>query len=350
MSGWKPDLQFCMTSNKPHIIQHPFASLMQAARLDSYHERDGKLVLEVQGFQPLSSRLFEKDEKIYEQVRAKYVPMKLTFSGVTDLKRDDFFTALEKYSLEDSSRIIAYMLSWRQRNRNDVFYMFGLRAPADADMQFHSTKVVAENLGRDEKAFSIERDWSPAPPMPHRSVPEPKSLHQRFGGDPISVTLKGKPFHRRLFIGGQNIQPEHRPNVDAVLNVSEEPSRWVKNGKAIHPNDRAIQHGEGSQGMTVEQLREEANWVIERLKQNKRVLVHCVAGMNRSTTICSAALILLEGLSAEDALARVREHHPWARPDSYHWLALRWLAKNSKRKKNSPKQDSSSSSSMRRKV
>ncbi|NTU75547.1 MAG: hypothetical protein HGA86_05445 [Anaerolineaceae bacterium] len=30
----------------------------------------------------------------------------------------------------------------------------------------------------------------------------------------------------------------------------------------------------------------------------------------------------------EEALARVREHHPWARPDSHHWLVLRWLARH----------------------
>jgi hypothetical protein len=48
--------------------------------------------------------------------------------------------------------------------------------------------------------------------------------------------------------------------------------------------------------------------------------------MNRSATICSAVLILLEGLSAEAALERVREQHPWARPDPHHWLALRLLA------------------------
>jgi hypothetical protein len=35
--------------------------------------------------------------------------------------------------------------------------------------------------------------------------------------------------------------------------------------------------------------------------------------------------MLLEGLSADEALARVREHHPLAWPDPYHWFALRWL-------------------------
>jgi hypothetical protein len=67
------------------------------------------------------------------------------------------------------------------------------------------------------------------------------------------------------------------------------------------------------------------------LRAGQRVLAHCVAGLNRSVTIGCAALILLEGLSAEAALERVREHHPWARPDSHHWLMLRWLAHTSGR-------------------
>lgn len=74
-------------------------------------------------------------------------------------------------------------------------------------------------------------------------------------------------------------------------------------------------------------IREEANWLIEHLKNNKRVLVHCAAGMNRSLTICCASLILFEGLTAERALGRMREHYLWARPDSGHRLKLRWLAK-----------------------
>jgi predicted protein tyrosine phosphatase len=143
--------------------------------------------------------------------------------------------------------------------------------------------------------------------------------------------VNDKVHHRRLFIGGTDIQPKRRPQVDAVLNLGEENSRWAKNA-LLHPNDRAINRGEGSNGMTVEEIRDEAEWVIERLKQNQKVLVHCVAGMNRSTTVCCAALILLDGLSAEAALEQVREHHPWARPDSHHWLALRWLEKLNKGK------------------
>jgi len=77
--------------------------------------------------------------------------------------------------------------------------------------------------------------------------------------------------------------------------------------------------------MSVNEIREEAEWVIGHLRNGRSVLVHCVAGMNRSATICCAVLMLHENLSAEAALERVREHHPWARPDVHHWLALRWL-------------------------
>jgi hypothetical protein len=314
------------------IVQHPFASLIQGARLDSYEENNRKVVLHIQGFQPLFSKLLERDGKIYEQVRAKYVPLTLTFSGISKLKRDDFFPSLTAYSIDDTSRTIAYMYSWRQPKRKDIFYLFGLRLPVGADMQFFAKDVEWEQIASSGKPFILERDWSPAPPMPKRSVPKVKAVYKKFGGDPISIQLKDKKFHSRLFIGGVNVQPKKRPQVDAVLNLGENPSRWVEKGQTLDLRDRAIEHGEGSQGMTVEHIREEAEWVIERLRENQRVLVHCVAGMNRSTTTCCAVLILLEGLSAEDALVRVREHHPWARPDSHHWLVLRWLEKTRRMK------------------
>jgi hypothetical protein len=116
-------------------------------------------------------------------------------------------------------------------------------------------------------------------------------------------------------------QADQRPNVDAVINLSEEDNRWP-----LTSADRRAEKGEGSQGIDIVEIVAEAQWVIDRLQAGKRVLVHCSGGLNRSVTICCAVLTQLENLSAEDALTRVREHHPWARPDSHHWLKLRWLA------------------------
>jgi hypothetical protein len=36
--------------------------------------------------------------------------------------------------------------------------------------------------------------------------------------------------------------------------------------------------------------------------------------------------MFLEGLSPEEALARIRQHHPLAWPDPYHWFTLRWIS------------------------
>src|SRR3990172_7010013 len=109
------------------IIQHPFAHLVQGGRLDSYHENGRELILELQGLQVFASELFERDGKIYERTDGSYFPLKLSFSNVSKLKRDEFFISLEDYTENDPSRVIAYMLSWRQPQKQDIFHMFGLR-------------------------------------------------------------------------------------------------------------------------------------------------------------------------------------------------------------------------------
>jgi hypothetical protein len=307
------------------IVEPPFAHLMQGARLDSCRENGQRLVLEIQGLQCTESELFERGGKILERVNCLHIPLTLHFDKVTPLKRSEFFTSLENYPVEDPSRIIFYMHSWQQPGMEDVFYIFKLREPVNASMNFLAGGVTYEQ-SHSGTPFTLERDWSPAPPMPERVIPQPKDLHEQFGGDPVTIRINGVDQERKLFVGGLEHQTAARPQVDAVLNIGESPSAWAQ-GNDLHPNDRTVERGEGLQGMSVNEIREEANWVIDHLKKDESVLVHCVAGMNRSTTICCAVLMQLEGLSAEEALIRVREQHPWAKPDSYHWLALRWLEK-----------------------
>lgn len=318
----------CPLRIAPRIIRHPFAALMQDARLDSYEETGQEIRMDVQGLEIIASELFQRDGIIMERVTARHIPLKLSFSGIQHLKRADFFATLDKYPLDDPSRIIAYFYSWIQPGMEDTFYLFGLRGPADADMNFFANGVTYEQ-GDGGTPFTFERDYSPSPPMPDGEVPLPVEIHDRFGGDPVKFRLDGKVIEHGLFVGGVEIQPEIRPEIGAVLNLGEKPSIWVRDGN-LHPNDRTVEKGEGSKGMSVEEIREEADWVVERLRRNESVLIHCVAGMNRSTTVCCAVLMQLEGLTAEQALERVYEHHPWAKPDSHHWLALRWLEKNRK--------------------
>jgi hypothetical protein len=319
-----------MAGQHTRIIQHPFAASLQGALLDSYeeiHHGDlSQITLNMRALERTApSELFQRDGVVYERLQGNYVPTQLHFSGISGLKSNDFFTTLTNLSSNDPTRTINDMLSWRQPERRDVFYLFGMQARQVDHLTFFADHGIYKRFPHESIPIILERDWCPPPPMPGRLVPQPKLLHQRFGGDPISLRIGDRAYHHRLFIGGVDIQPNERPQVDVVFNVSETPSKWKKDNQT-YPQDRWDNKGEGSEGMSLEVIREEAQWVIERLKKNQSVLVHCVAGMNRSSTICCGTLILLEGLTAEQALERVREHHPWARPDSRHWLKLRWLA------------------------
>lgn len=319
-----------MANKHARIVHLSLGASLQGAVLDFCEEErhSGKLdlTLNVRALEHTSSELFERKGVIYERVKGSYIPAQLHFFGISELKTSDFFTNIANLPPNDSMRTISDLLAWRQPKRQDVFYLFFMQAPQADNLMFFARRATSERFCRRSTPVTLERDWSPPPPQPARLVPQPKQLHQKFGGDPVTIHMNGRVRHHKLFVGGTDIQPKHRPQVDAVLNLGETPSRWVKAGH-LHPSDRAENKGEGHQGMSLEEIQEEANWVIDRLQKNQSVLVHCAAGMNRSSTICCAALMLLEGLSAEAALERVREHHPWARPDSHHWLNLCWLAR-----------------------
>jgi hypothetical protein len=262
---------------------------------------------------------------ITESLEGSLEPRRLRFLGIEDLQVIGLYEQLDSLPGDAPARTIVDLLAFRGLGeRLDSYLLFG-RSVEDAELRFHARGVLREPRRGLARAVQIERDWSPAPPLAPGLVPRPRRLHQQYAGDPILLHLDGRRFSRRLFLGGLDLQSPARPDVHAVLNLTEQPSRWVKDGRAAREDRWSVQ-GEGSLGMSVEQILEESAWVLERLRAGQRVLVHCQAGMNRSATIVCAVLIRLEGLSAEAALSRVRATHPWSRPDSHHWLRLRWLA------------------------
>ncbi len=319
------------TQGLAEIVEHPFATGLQGARLQALHEEStdagSDLVLDYDAFTVTSSELFMRDARVYERVEGYYSYSRLRFKGISDLINAGTFIETGFLPFEDPNRTLVDLFSWRQPDHPGVvFYMLILRSPKAPDLMFFARDVEYETFPSLPTPVTLERDWCPPPPMRAGPVPRPWDVYAQFGGDPVTVFINSLPVTDAFFVGGTDIQKPVRPSkIDFVLNLGEQASVWAKNAPS-HPNDRWEKKGEGSEGMSVNEIRAEAEWVVERLKAGKRVLVHCVAGMNRSTTICCAALILLEGLTAEQSLARVREQHPWARPDIRHWLALRWLA------------------------
>jgi len=61
-------------------------------------------------------------------------------------------------------------------------------------------------------------------------------------------------------------------------------------------------------------IRQGIDFILEHKQQDQRVLVACGAGINRSSSFCTAALKEIEGLSLYEAFKEVKRLHPEAMP------------------------------------
>jgi dual specificity protein phosphatase-like protein len=256
-----------------------------------------------------------------EWVEGEYHPRTLRLKGAEWVMRSPILQQLETMPLDHGARIVLGSLYWRDPKLGNIFLIFA-QEPADCVLRV-SDFALEERDGEPRPAAFLRR-WANTPPHPAGLVPQRTKMLRRFAGDPITIALGNRRYRSRLFIGGIGYQTETRPEVDAVLNLCELDNPWVAH-EGRHENDRFACKGEMTIGMDMSDLLSEARWVVGRLRAGQQVLVHCYAGVNRSSTVCCAALMLLEGLSAEDALARVRENHPSCRPDPYHWFLLERL-------------------------
>ncbi len=265
-----------------------------------------------------------EDGQPWEVLRGETVPLRLRFIRARWASRTGFFNTLEDLPHDHFARRLFDVVHLRMPGQPPRYWLFTDINTPGHEMSLRAASCVLEELPGQPEPIELKRRWTWRPPTPSRLVSPTSTLHRRYGGDPIAIRLGNRLYRQRLFIGGLHHQHEQRPLVDALLNLCGEHNPWIAN-YGMHPADRCESKGELKDGMTAEDLLGEAQWVADRLRAGQRVLVHCHAGVNRSSTVCCAALMALEGLTAEAALARVRERHPEAAPDPYHWLLLRWL-------------------------
>lgn len=62
-----------------------------------------------------------------------------------------------------------------------------------------------------------------------------------------------------------------------------------------------------------------ANWE----RHQHTVYVHCLAGVGRSASVCSAYLVQNQGLSLAEAVQYVKQCHRWASPDQHQIRVMR---------------------------
>lgn len=308
------------------ILAVPDPESFLGARLEDIRQsrsaRRWEVTLDYQAFRPAApAQLWLENGRPHERVQGVFEPARLRLSGVKSLQLGGLYDRLETVPPDHPARSLRGVLYFRSYE-GMRYALLHNGSPEPARFMADVSQMSVQSRPGDPVPAAFTRDWSPPPPARPRLIPNPQNLHALYGGNPVTVHLDGKVHHRRLFIGALDMQSIQRPRVDAVLNLGEEPNPWD-----LLPEDRWETQGEGSLGMNVVTILRHAGWVAERLLKGQRVLVHCLAGMNRSATVCCAALFLLENLSAEAALERLRQHHPWSRPDSYHWLALRWITR-----------------------
>jgi hypothetical protein len=253
-----------------------------------------------------------------EWVEGEYHPRTLRFIGAEWVQRSPVLEKLEEVPPDHGMRMLFGGLHWRTRNLGKII-LICTQEPTDCVLR--ASEFALEEREGAPRAVSFLRRWANTPPQPAGLVPERLKMLHEFGGDPITIALGNRRYRYRLFIGGLRHQTDIRPEVDAVLNLCELDNFWVARA-GRHLNDRFARKGEMTIGMDMSDLLAEARWVVGRLRAGQRVLVHCYAGVNRSATVCCAALMLLEGITAHEALARAREHHPGCWPDPYHWFLL----------------------------
>ena len=69
-------------------------------------------------------------------------------------------------------------------------------------------------------------------------------------------------------------------------------------------------------------LEQGVSFIRSQKELGHRVLVACAAGINRSSSFCTAALIAEEGLSLLDAFKEVKKAHPESMPHEPVWKSL----------------------------
>jgi len=74
--------------------------------------------------------------------------------------------------------------------------------------------------------------------------------------------------------------------------------------------------------LNIDLLKQGIAFIREQKRLGNRVLVACGAGINRSSTVCTAVLKEDEGLSLFDAFKEVKKKHPESMPHQPVWESL----------------------------
>lgn len=126
---------------------------------------------------------------------------------------------------------------------------------------------------------------------------------------------------RELFLGNEHAADptRHERMFEFVVSVSSE-------AQPLTTHHRPLTDGPGNEWGAFENAVDTARQCYRR---NGATLIHCTAGISRSSTLVATTLAAEEGLSFREALERVHDARPLAIPNpALHELAVVYLAAN----------------------
>ncbi|XP_057688769.1 dual specificity protein phosphatase 18-like [Corythoichthys intestinalis] len=108
-------------------------------------------------------------------------------------------------------------------------------------------------------------------------------------------------------------------NITCIINVSETKS----NSPVVHGVEYIhIALSDSPSTPLVNHFDEVADKILHEARKGGRTLVHCNAGVSRSTTLCMAFLIKHQGATLMEAYTTVKNCRPMVRPNNGFWKQL----------------------------
>ncbi len=103
--------------------------------------------------------------------------------------------------------------------------------------------------------------------------------------------------------------------ITCVLSIGESPHCYAHQHYRHISYKRLVAEDDMSELRLAERFHEAADWIHQRILDDKRVLVHCQAGISRSATICIAYLMKHERMDLAQAYACVKVVRPQMDPN-----------------------------------
>lgn len=171
-----------------------------------------------------------------------------------------------------------------------------------------------------------QRDYKSSNPSTSNRNSEPQNeINQSFAISPLPNLMGVSQLLPSLYLCGASVispQVLAQLGINFVINIAPElPDTPLVNSRnilylRIYVLDSS--HADLSQHF------DEVSDMIEEVRQNNgKTLVHCVAGVSRSASLCLAYLMKYSGMNLKDAFLHIKSIRPQIRPNSGFFQQLR---------------------------